>query len=149
MRLLPDFREFLKLLNQAQTEYLVIGGYAVGFHGYARTTKDIDIWVNDDPRNITRLVGALRQFGFDTPALTQWARQPRQTLRLGYPPARIEVLTVVSGVIFNEAFSRGVPATLDGIATNILSLPDLLANKRAAGRPHDLADLDWFERGQK
>lgn len=142
VQLPSDFREFLSLLNQARIEYLVVGGYAVGYHGHARATKDIDIWVSDARGNVQRLVEVLREFGFDAPVLAQWVADSQKTLRMGYPPVRIEVLTQVSGVQFSEAYPARIRAELDGIPVNIISLQHLKANKQAAGRHQDLADLE-------
>lgn len=142
MQLPSDFKEFLRLLNQAKVEYLVIGGYAVGFHGHPRATKDIDVWTSADAANIKRLVDVLKEFGFDMPLLEQWKQNPIKTLRMGYPPARIEVLTVITGIEFKDAFPDRVSATLDGVPVSIIGLADLRANKRAAGRPQDLHDLE-------
>lgn len=142
VQLPSDFREFLSLLNQARIEYLVVGGYAVGYHGHARATKDIDIWESDARGNVQRLVEVLREFGFDAPVLAQWVADSQKTLRMGYPPVRIEVLTQVSGVQFSEAYPARIRAELDGIPVNIISLQHLKANKQAAGRHQDLADLE-------
>jgi hypothetical protein len=142
VRLPSDFREFLKLLNQNRVEYMVIGGYAVGYHGHPRATKDIDIWVSAEPNNISRVADAVKAFGFDVPELAAWRADPRKALRMGYPPARIEVLTVISGVEFAEAARNQVDLRLDDVPVHLISLSDLRRNKKAAGRPHDLADLE-------
>src|SRR3972149_7640711 len=94
-----DFKDFLRLLDANRVEYLLIGGYAVAFHGFPRTTEDIDIWVSSTPENAQHIVSALRQFGFDVPELTpELFLKPDSIVRLGNPPLRIELSTTISGV---------------------------------------------------
>jgi hypothetical protein len=139
----PDFSEFLRLLNSFGVEYLVVGGYAVGYYGYPRATADMDLWVRMAPDNAARLVGALRAFGFQTPALSpELFLQGNQIIRLGNPPFRIGILTSVSGVQFSQCYSSRVTARLDDVDVPLISLPDLKTNKRAAGRHKDLDDLE-------
>jgi predicted nucleotidyltransferase len=137
-----DYKEFLKLLNDAEVEYLIVGGYAVAYHGYPRATEDIDVWVGDDPANIKRLIGALEQFGFRLPELEQWAGNPEKILRMGYPPMRIEVMACVSGVSFDSAARNAIVDTWNGVTVKIIGFNDLCVNKQAAGRYKDLDDLE-------
>jgi hypothetical protein len=138
-----DFKEFLRLLNANQIEYLLIGGYAVGYHGYVRATADMDIWVRIDPPNADRLVVALGQFGFDVPALApELFLQANKIVRMGVPPFRIEVHTSISGVEFEQAYARRLQATIDGIEVALINLDDLKSNKKASGRTKDLVDLE-------
>jgi len=142
-RLPPDFREFLQLLNSRGVEYLLIGGYAVGFYGYPRTTGDMDIWVASHPANADRLVGVLREFGFGVPELSpQLFLRENQVVRMGVPPFRIEVLTTISGVSFDECYRERVQRTVDGVELHLISLHHLKANKKASGRHKDLDDLE-------
>ncbi len=139
----PDFREFLRLLNSFGVEYLVVGGYAVGYYGYPRATADMDLWVRVARDNADRLVTVLRAFGFDTPALSaDLFLQDNQVIRLGNPPFRIEILTTVSGVQFSECYPSRVTVRLDDLDVPLINLHDLKANKRAAGRHKDLDDLE-------
>ena len=139
----PDFSEFLKLLNAHSVDYLIIGGYAVGFHGHPRATADIDIWIPRRLDTANRLVGAIRDFGFDTPELSpDLFLLPDQVIRLGVPPVRIEVLTSIAGVEFDACTSRAVETRFGDVPARIIGLDDLKANKRAAGRHQDLADLE-------
>jgi hypothetical protein len=139
----PDFSEFLRLLNAHGVSYLIIGGYAVGFHGHPRATADIDIWVPQDANTARQLVSAIREFGFETPELSaDLFRRSDQVVRLGLPPVRIEILTTISGVRFGECAPRAVSAELGGVPVRIIGLDDLKRNKRAAGRHQDLADLE-------
>jgi len=103
MNLPPDFREFLRLLNAHQVEYLLIGGYAVAYHGYPRATAEMDIWIATHPRNAAQVVAALKEFGFDVPALSvELFQTENQIVRMGNPPVRIEIATGISGVSFAE-----------------------------------------------
>jgi hypothetical protein len=142
MSLPPDFSEFLKLLNCHHVDYLLVGGFAVGFHGYPRATSDMDIWVSQSPENAGRVVAAIRAFGFDTPNLTEdLFLQRRRIVRMGHPPIRIEVMNEIDGVTFEECRPAAILAYLDGIQVPIISLADLKRNKLASGRPKDLDDL--------
>lgn len=143
IELSPDFKEFLRLLNAHQVEYLLIGGYAVGFHGHPRATGDLDIWVGTDDANAQRVVRVIREFGFDDNQLTDaLVAQPGHIIRMGVPPVRIEVLNSISGVSFKECLARSVPADLDGVPLRMIGLSDLRINKLQSGRPKDLADLE-------
>ncbi len=140
--LLPtDFKEFLRLLTSCEVEYLLIGGYAVNYHGYPRATGDMDIWIANTPANAARAAAAVRQFGFARAAENDFA-QPDKVIRMGLPPLRIEVLTSVSGLEFASAFARRLRAEVDGVPVNLIGLEDLKANKKACGRLKDLVDLE-------
>ena len=142
-RLPHDFKEFLKLLNAHNVEYLLIGGYAVGYHGYPRATADMDIWIAINPANAERIVAALKEFGFDLPELSsELFLKEWQIIRLGVPPVRIEIATTISGVNFSDCFAERVVDVLDGVKVNLISLNRLKANKKASGRHQDLADLE-------
>ncbi len=139
----PDFKEFLKLLNAHQVEYLLIGGYAVSYHGYPRATADMDIWIAMQPANAKRIVAVLKEFGFDLPELSpQLFLKEWQVIRLGVPPVRIELATTVSGVNFNECYAERIADILDGVKVNLISLRHLKINKKASGRHSDLADIE-------
>jgi predicted nucleotidyltransferase len=134
------------LLNSKQVEYLLIGGYAVGYYGYARATADIDIWIAINPENAQKVVDAIREFGFNVEGLTsELFLQPNKIARMGVPPFRIEVLTTISGVSFEECYAEKTVDVLDGVEVNIISLKDLKLNKRASGRLKDLNDLENLE----
>ena len=138
-----DFKEFLKLLNAHQVEYLLIGGYAVAYHGYPRATVDMDIWIAINPSNSERIVTVLKEFGFDLPELSpELFLKEWQIIRLGVPPVRIELATTLSGVNFNECYAERVVDILDGVKVNLISLKHLKINKKASGRHQDLADLE-------
>ena len=137
-----DFNEFLRLLNANGVRYLLVGGHAVGFHGYPRATGDMVVWVAAEPVNVERLVQAVQEFGLPADDTTKEALlQRNRIIRMGYPPVRIELLTDISGVDFEECYGQRTTAESDGIPVSIISLPMLKANKKAAGRLKDLEDL--------
>lgn len=143
-QVLPDdFKEFLRLLNENDVQYLLIGGYAVAYHGYPRATADMDIWVAISPDNASRLVSVFQQFGMQdaklTPALFQ---QPGKIIRMGVPPMRIEVLTEIDGVAFADCYAARVTTEIDGQPVQLISREHLRINKRASGRHKDLDDLE-------
>ena len=138
-----DFKEFLKLLNEKGVRYLLIGGYAVGYHGYPRATNDMDVWIAIHPDNAQKIVEVLKEFGFDHPELTpKLFLQENKIIRMGNPPMRLEISTGISGVEFEECYASRIVDTLDGMQVSIIDLPHLKANKKAAGRLKDLADLE-------
>ena len=137
-----DFSEFLKLLNAHRVEFLLIGGLAVSYHGYPRSTSDMDVWVAQNRANAERLVARLREFGFGTPELTpELFEDPNRIVRMGQAPVRIEIVTQISGVEFEKCFPRADLLDVDGNIIRVISLQDLRANKQASGRPKDLDDL--------
>ena len=138
-----DFKEFLKLLNEKGVRYLLIGGYAVGYHGYPRATNDMDVWIAIHLDNAQKIVDVLKEFGFDQPELTpELFLQKNKIIRMGNPPMRLEISTGISGVKFEECYASRIVDTLDGVQVDIIDLTHLKANKKAAGRLKDLADLE-------
>ena len=138
-----DFKEFLKLLNSHSVEYLLIGGYAVGYYGYPRATNDLDIWIAMNDENAVRVVETLREFGFDTPELSaELFLKPDNIVRMGSPPVRIEILTTISGLRFAESWPHRKDASLGDVQVTMIGLPCLKTNKRASGRHKDLDDLE-------
>lgn len=143
MTLPQDFKEFLRLLQAHEVEYLLIGGYAVAYHGYPRATQDLDIWIAIEPRNAARMTAVLREFGFDAANLSaDLFLQDNKIVRMGIPPMRIEVMTTISGVGFAECYAAKVTDALDGVPVSIIGLRHLKLNKRASGRHKDLDDLE-------
>jgi hypothetical protein len=139
----PDFKEFLRLLNAHGVRYLLVGGYAVSYHGYTRATADIDLWVDRRTDNAERLLRAFHAFGFDVPALTtDVLAKEDQVIRMGIPPFRIEVLTSIDGVGFDECHAARIDDMLDDVPVAIIDLAHLKTNKRASGRHRDLDDLE-------
>ncbi len=141
-----DFREFVQSLNDNGVRYLVIGGYALAFHGHPRYTKDLDIWVQASPENARRMIKALTDFGFASLGLEpEDFMEPDKVIQLGYPPARIDLLTKPSGVDFEPCYVNRIQVEIDGVQVNFIDLENLKRNKRAAGRNQDLADLENLE----
>lgn len=139
----PDFKEFLKLLNARGVKYLLIGGYAVGYHGYPRATNDFDIWIEINPNNARRMVEAIQEFGCGMAELSpNLFLQDQNIIRMGVPPMRIEILTKISGVSFEEAYEDRVIDMIDDIEVSLISLSQLKMNKKASGRHKDLDDLE-------
>ena len=138
-----DFKDFLKLLNFHKVEYLLIGGYAVGYHGYPRATADMDIWIGISKNNAQKLVTVLKEFGFDLPEVKEnLFLEENKVFRMGNPPIRIELLTTISGVEFRACYNNRIEDIVDGININIIDLENLKKNKKASGRYKDLDDYD-------
>ena len=141
-----DFKEFIQSLNDNDVRYLVVGGYAVAFHGYPRYTKDIDVWVEMIVGNASRVIKALDQFGFVSLELkASDFLMPDQIIQLGYPPRRIDILTTLPGVEFSDCYSSRIITDIDGVPVNFIDLENLKKNKKATGRHQDLADLENLE----
>ena len=146
MALNSDFKEFIELLNTHEVAYLVVGGYAVAFHGHPRYTKDIDIWLDHAPENAEKMMRVLKDFGFGNVGLTKEDFiEPDQTIQLGYPPNRIDLLTSVRGITFESCCEVKETIEMDGLSIDFIGLECLKKNKRAVGRLQDLADLDNLE----
>ena len=145
--LLPlDFKEFLSLFESHGVEYLLVGGYAVIYHGYVRTTGDMDVWIAVNPENAKRVGAALQEFGFSAAsAKPEIFLEKGPMTRMGRSPVRIEILTDVSGLDFTQSFSRRTRAVIDGVQVNVIQLEDLIANKKASGRFKDLADAEKLD----
>jgi len=146
MALSKDSREFLESLNSRGIEYVIVGAHSLAFHGRPRYTGDLDILVLATPENAVKLVDLLKHFGFaDSDFQQSDFIQPEQLIQLGRAPNRIDLLTSITGVTTDEALTSKVSAELDGIPVFILSKDALIRNKRAVGRPQDIADLTMLE----
>ena len=142
----PDFREFIASLNDNQVRYLVVGGYAVAFHGNPRYTKDLDVWIEMNQENAVCIVKALKQFGFESLGLQEDDFMvPNQILQLGYPPNRIDVHNSLEGVDFASCYASRNQVEMDGVPVNFIDRENLKKNKQASGRQQDLADLENLE----
>ena len=138
-----DFKEFIQSLNENNVRYLVIGGYAVAFHGHPRYTKDIDFWIGMGQENAANMVKALEQFGFASLGLKENDfTTPDQIIQLGHPPERIDIITTPPGVDFDTCYANRVQAEMDGVLVNFIDLENLKRNKKASGRHQDLADIE-------
>lgn len=137
-----DFKEFFLSLNSHRVDYLLIGGYAVAYYGFPRYTGDIDVWVGRSIENANRTFQTLQDFGFSAAGLdAEYFQKSEQILRMGVPPLRIEILTSISGLEFENAYKNRVDIELDGVPIHLISLDDLKKNKASAGRLKDLHDL--------
>ena len=137
-----DFAEMLKALGAEGVEFLVVGAYAVAGHGIPRATGDIDLWIRPTADNAARLWRALERFGVPRSRVSPESfTQPDVVYQIGLPPNRIDFLTTIDGVAFDDAWAEKVPCVVSGIAFNMISLRHLVANKQATGRPQDLADV--------
>ena len=137
-----DFSEFLQLLIDHEVRYLVIGGYAVAWHGRPRNTDDLDVWVDNSPANAERVVAALEEFGFGGTGLHAGLfSRDHGIVRLGQAPWKIEIFVKIPGVEFEPCYSRRTVWSIGGREFPMISLADLRTNKIASGRPKDFADL--------
>jgi len=143
MILNPDFKEFFQLLNVLDVRYLIVGGYAVAYHGYPRYTKDIDIWIWVNPENAERIVKALRDFGFESLNLkASDFLEPETIIQLGYAPNRIDLIMGLPGVDFEDCYAQRVEVEIEEVRLMFIDLESLKKSKKASGRLQDLADLE-------
>lgn len=139
----PDFKELLALFNAHRVEYLIVGGYALAFHGAPRFTGDLDLLVKADSTNARRILGALDAFGFGSLGLTESDfGHPERTVQLGVPPVRIDLITSLTGVSWDEAWAGRVSGRYGNIPVAFIGREQFVINKRATGRLRDLADLE-------
>jgi hypothetical protein len=138
-----DFREFIELLNKHNVRYLVIGGYAVAFHGHPRYTKDLDIWIWMEKTNSKNLLSALKEFGFGSFGLNdEDFLKADHIIQLGYPPNRIDLMTSPKGVDFEKCYASRETIEIEGLKIDLIDMVNLKKNKQATGRLQDLADLE-------
>jgi hypothetical protein len=143
MEVQPDFRDMLASLNKRGVEDVVVGAYALAHHGVPRNTGDIDIYIRPSPENARRMVEVLTDIGFGSLGLTAADFiQPEQVIQLGRPPVRIDLLTSISGVTWEEAETGRVEGRYGDVPVSYLGRAQLTTNKRAAGRKKDLAELE-------
>jgi hypothetical protein len=148
MALHPDYKDILAAFAANAVEYLVVDGYAVGFHGSPRFTKDLDLWIGSTASNLARVKRALVEFGAPEAVLNQLdGAAVEDVLWMGAPPVRIDILKGVPGGDFHAAYAARVTADWDGVLVSVVSHDDLIRLKRASGRPQDLVDADALENG--
>jgi hypothetical protein len=146
----PDFRDMLSALNDAGADYLLVGAYALASHGYLRATGDMDLWVRPSHANAERVWAGLQAFRAPVSRVTKADFvEPDVVFQIGVAPRRIDLLTSISGVEFEDAWQRRCPIEVDGLLLFTLSREDMIANKKASGRPKDLADLAWLQSEQE
>lgn len=141
MMLAKDFEDFVKLLNKFDVEYMVVGGYAMAFHGKPRYTGDLDIWINISEANATKLLEVIKAFGLASLGFQKEDfMEPGYISQIGYPPLRIDILTTIDGVNFDEAFAERQKIIEGDMEIWYIGLRDLLTNKEASGRKRDKED---------
>ena len=146
MDLISDLKEFVRLLDAHEVKYMVVGGAAVNVLGFVRMTEDLDFWLERSEENADRALAAIAEFGFEGEFGKDDLLDPKAVLMLGRPPNRIDLLTWISGREFADCYERRTYEDLDGLIVPMISLDDLIANKKASGRHKDLADVEEFEK---
>lgn len=146
MELIDDLKEFVGLLDAHDVKYLVVGGAAVNVLGFVRMTEDLDFWLERSEDNAERTLAALAEFGMEGEFGKDDLLDPKAVLMLGRQPYRIDLLTWISGREFADCYQRRTYETLDGLRVPMIALEDLIINKKASGRPKDLADIEEFEK---
>ena len=142
MELDKDFNEFVELFLEHNVRFLIVGGYALAAHGLPRATGDLDAWVWVNPENAQNIMRALNAFGFQNLSLTESDFSKEDSIiQLGYPPFRIDILTSIDGVAFDQAWEKKIVVELNGMNVPFIGRDDLITNKKAAGRPQDIADV--------
>ena len=142
----PDFRDILRAFSDEKVEFLVVGGYAMAFHGFVRATGDIDLWIRASNENAARIWRALQKFGAPLLDLTvEDLQTPGIVFQIGIVPSRIDVLTQISGVEFQDAWPERQIVEIEEMQIPVIGKPQLLVNKKAAGRIKDDADVSWLE----
>jgi hypothetical protein len=148
MRLPKDLREFVASLNSNEVEYVIVGAFALAFHGFPRYTGDLDILIRRSPENAERLIKALAAFGFGSAGLAAADFLERdRVIQLGVVPNRIDLLTTITGVEFEQVWGDRVPSELDGLPVSFIDKASLIQNKKATGRTQDKADLEALGAG--
>ena len=143
MTTLPkDFKEFLELLSKNNVRYIIIGGYSVVYHGYVRSTNDIDIWIDIRKDNIKKVIKVLDAFGFSSLKISETDFSPNQIIQLGHPPNRIDLIITPAGIDFETCYESKEQIIIDDIVVNIIDLENLIKAKKATGRTRDLADVE-------
>jgi len=144
----PDFRELLALFNEHEVAYLIVGGYALAFHGAPRFTGDLDILVRPDPQNAQRVLRAIADFGFGSLDLAvEDFQAPDKVVQLGVAPVRVDLLTSLTGVTWDEANSGRASGTYGDVPVQYIGREQFVTNKKATGRTKDLADLEALGEG--
>lgn len=150
MILFPDFEDFIKLLNTLSVNYMVVGGYALAFHGKPRNTGDLDIWIEISESNAKKLLQVLDDFGFgDLNFKKEDFTKPGYLTQIGYPPLRIDILNNIDGVEFKDAFPNSKLLKTENLEIRFIGLKDFIQNKSASGRPQDLVDIQEIKKRGK
>ena len=146
-KLNKNFEDFLRLLNEKKVKYLVVGGYAVAFHGFVRATGDLDVFIENSEENAENLVRVYIEFGFNITEMNKnLFLEKGKIVRIGIPPLRLEIINDISGVAFQKCYPDRIEEKIGDIIICFLDLENLLKNKKAANRPKDVADIDGLTR---
>lgn len=150
MILAKDFEDFVKLLNRYEVAYMIVGGYALAFHGKPRHTGDLDIWINVSERNANKMIEVINQFGLSSMGFSKGDfLKPGYITQIGYPPLRIDILNSIDGINFNEAITDMQKMQIDNdLSINYIGLNDFIKNKQASGRSQDIADIKEIRKKQ-
>ena len=142
-----DYRDMIECLQREGVEFMLVGGYAVALHGWPRMTFDIDFWIMANPQNAAAVIRALKAFGAPLMDLKEEDfHKPGMVFQIGTEPQRIDILSAISGVAYEAAALRAVRMEVDGLSLKVIALDDLIANKRASGRPKDIVDAMTLEK---
>ena len=143
MEVQPDFKDLLRLFNVHKVEYMIVGGYALAYHGAPRYTGDIDIYVKPDSQNAEQIMKALADFGFGSVGLTvEDFENPDNVIQLGVPPVRVDIITSISGILWKDAYLGCVDGKYGDVPVKYIGLNEFIINKRTTGRKKDLSDLE-------
>ena len=146
MEIQQDFKELLELFNKHNVEYVIVGAYALAFHGCPRYTGDLDILVNHDQENATRIIDSIKEFGFESLNLTvEDFSSEERVVQLGVPPIRIDILTSLTGVTWEQVCSNRIKSQYGGTLVYFIGKNEFIANKKALGRHKDLADIESID----
>jgi predicted nucleotidyltransferase len=141
-----DFKDMVRALNEENVRFILLGGFAVIIHGYTRSTKDLDLWIWANPENAVRIIRALEKFGAPMHDVSTKDFEKEGTIfQIGVQPIRIDIITAATGISFEEAYKNVENICVDGINVPLISIPDLIQNKKATARPQDLIDVEHLE----
>ncbi len=150
MTLEKDFEDFVALLNKHQVDYLIVGGYALAFHGKPRHTGDLDIWIDISDENAEKMTAVIADFGMKSLGITNDDFLQKGIItQIGYPPLRIDILNEIDGVYFQDAYINKLIIDIDGLIINYIGLDDLIKNKQSSGRSQDLTDVKTLKKLKK
>lgn len=150
MILAKDFEDFVKLLNRYDVAYMIVGGYALAFHGKPRHTGDLDIWINVSEKNANKMIEVINHFGLSSMGFSKEDfLKPGYITQIGYPPLRIDILNSIDGINFNDAITDMQKMQIDNdLSINYIGLNDFIKNKQASGRSQDIADIKEIRKKQ-
>jgi predicted nucleotidyltransferase len=150
MTLDKDFEDFVALLNRHEVDYMIVGGYALAFHGKPRHTGDLDIWIEISDDNALKMLNTISEFGMGSLGMQKEDFLQKGIItQIGYPPLRIDILNEIDGVNFKEAYANKLIIDVDGLQVNYIGLDDLIKNKKVSGRHQDISDVNELNKLKK